>query len=372
MSTASQKRGETGRGEVIAAKVAQFADRLDKTEVILDYHFKNRELLLLAITHPSASEGNGIPGSYERLEFLGDAILGAIISRELYDRYPRLDEGALTRLKVSAVAGYTLARLAEALELEKLIIFGSSERGTGRRGLQSALENVYEALVGALAIDGGMEAAEQFVLRTLAPLVNISVAREPENPKSMLQELLQTHHITPTYEIIDTDGPPHDRFFTARVLSDEETLAIGSGHSKKDAEMDAATKALEAIHISRVREGHVHKSLEEHGYKMSEEHGHKAPEGCRDKSPEEHGEKAHFGNDEKAHFDNDEKAHYGHPAHTSGDGHSDSTSGVSNDADSLEIPPVTPPETPPITPPEIPEIPPAQLHPDPLEDAQKR
>jgi len=244
MERASQKEEQN-----TMSKVDQYADRLDKTERLLDYRFEDKGLLLLALTHPSASEGNGTSGSYERLEFLGDAILGAVISRELYERYPKLDEGALTRLKVSAVAGNTLAKLAEELKLEQLIIFGSSERGTGKRGLQSALENVYEALVGALAIDGGMEEAGRFVLRTLAPMINTNVAREPENPKSMLQELLQAHHITPTYEIIDTDGPPHDRFFTARVLSDEDILATGTGHSKKDAEMDAATKALEILNI---------------------------------------------------------------------------------------------------------------------------
>ncbi|MDR1088589.1 MAG: ribonuclease III [Coriobacteriales bacterium] len=227
----------------------QYAERLTRAEQMLDYEFRDRELLLLALTHPSASEGNrqSAMGSYERLEFLGDAILGAIISRELYDRYPNLDEGALTRLKVSAVAGQTLARLAGELGLEKLVVFGSSERGTGKRGLQSALENVYEALVAALAIDGGTEAAERFVLRTLAPMINTRAAREPENPKSMLQEMLQAEGVTPTYEIIDTDGPPHNRQFTARVLADEQALAAGSGHSKKDAEMQAATRALESL-----------------------------------------------------------------------------------------------------------------------------
>jgi len=235
------------KGQIAEAKSAQYADRLDQTEQLLGYQFKDRELLLLALTHPSASNGNGTANSYERLEFLGDAILGAIISRELYDRFPHSDEGALTRLKVSAVSGNTLAKLAEELKLEQLIVFGSSERGTGKRGLQSALENVYEALVAALAIDGGMDEATRFVIKTLAPCINTSVAREPENPKSLLQELLQAHHVTPTYEIIDTDGPPHDRFFTASVLSDEEILATGTGHSKKDAEMNAATNALEIL-----------------------------------------------------------------------------------------------------------------------------
>lgn len=241
------EKGRRKRGERPESKLNQYAGRLDQAEKILDYHFKKRGLLLLALTHPSATEGNATLHSYERLEFLGDAIVGAIISRELYDRYPTSDEGALTRLKVSVVAGQTLSRLASELEIENLIIFGSSEHGTGRRGLQSALENVYEALVGALVIDGGMRAAKRFVVRTLVPMINTDVASEPENPKSMLQELLQTHRITPTYEIVDVVGPPHERYFTARVLAAEAELASGSGHSKKDAEMDAAGKALEIL-----------------------------------------------------------------------------------------------------------------------------
>lgn len=235
------------KGEGSLTRVVRFAEKINKAEMIIDYHFNDQDLLLLALTHPSASEGNTAEGSYERLEFLGDAILGAIISRELYDCYPHLDEGALTRLKVSAVAGQTLAKVADELGFGDLIVFGSSERGTGKRGLQSALENVYEALVAALAIDGGTQEAERFVLRTLAPMINADAANEPENPKSILQEILQVDRITPTYEIIGTEGPPHDRIFTARVLAESRILASGSGHSKKDAEMDAATKALKAM-----------------------------------------------------------------------------------------------------------------------------
>lgn len=233
---------QRARGEV--SNVAQHANKIDAAERIIGYTFNDRSLLLLALTHPSASEGSSISGSYERLEFLGDAILGAIISREIYDRFPTLDEGALTRLKVSAVAGQTLSALADELGLGEFILFGSSERGTGKRGLQSALENVYEALVAALTIDGGIEEATRFVLSTLAPMINTNVASESENPKSVLQEFLQAQRITPTYEITNTEGPPHERYFTARAFAGNQVLADGSGYSKKDAEMDAATNAL--------------------------------------------------------------------------------------------------------------------------------
>ncbi len=238
-------------GEPPTSKIVQYAERLERAEHILGYQFTNREVLLLALTHPSAAEGNTSLGSYERLEFLGDAILGAIISREIYDRFPQLDEGALTRLKVSAVSGQTLSKVAEDLGFEDLIIFGSSERGTGKRGLQSALENTYEALVAALVVDGGVMEARRFVLSTLTSMINTDVMREPENPKSVLQEILQAQHITPTYEIIDTEGPPHNRRFTARVFAGDEPLAKGTGHSKKDAEINAATKALKKMKVKK-------------------------------------------------------------------------------------------------------------------------
>lgn len=228
-------------------KTEQQAKRLRRAEGILGYTFEDKRLLRLALTHPSASEGNSAEHSYERLEFLGDAILGAIISHELYKSFPYLNEGALTRLKVSVVAGQTLSKVSDELGLGELIIFGSSERGTGKRGLQSALENVYEALVAALALDGGITAATHFVVRTLIPMINTDVVCEPENPKSLLQEMLQTQRVTPKYEIIATEGPPHDRLFTARVLADERMLAEGSGPSKKDAEMAAAQKALDTL-----------------------------------------------------------------------------------------------------------------------------
>jgi ribonuclease-3 len=204
-------------------------------------------LLERALTHPSAANNDTINNSYERLEFLGDAILGAIISQMLFERFPQMDEGGMTRVKVSLVSGTTLSKLSEDLGIGSLIVFGSSERGTGKRGLTSAMENVFEALVAALALDAGSEVAKQWVLKTFTPIVNDVLDNEPENPKSTLQELLQVDHITPTYEVIDSSGPPHDRVFTAEVLAAGKVLGTGSGHSKKDAENKAAQNALNQL-----------------------------------------------------------------------------------------------------------------------------
>lgn len=218
--------------------------KLDRMQEILQYRFVNEQFLLSAITHPSAVEGRAVKYSYERLEFLGDSILGAIVATEAFERFHELDEGGLTRIKVALVAGSTLADVAGDLGFADIIVFGSSEAGTGKRGLHSALENVYEAVVGALYLDGGVDAARAFVARTVLPLMSEELALEPENPKSALQEKLQEDGITPTYKLVETQGPPHDRTFVAQVFAGSQGLALGTGRTKKEAESQAAKSTL--------------------------------------------------------------------------------------------------------------------------------
>ncbi len=225
----------------------EHTQRLDRAEEILGYSFEDRLLLLAALTHPSAAEGHSISDSYERLEFLGDSILGAIVSYCAFNEYPTLDEGGLTRIKVSLVSGSSLAKTAEELGLADVIVFGSSERGTGRRGLHSALENVYESLVAALYLDGGLGAAVDFVKRTLVVKMDADMAKEPENPKSVLQERLQEDGITPTYRLVETQGPPHDRTFVTQVFVGVQSIAKGVGRTKKESESQAAKSALEVL-----------------------------------------------------------------------------------------------------------------------------
>ena len=217
--------------------------KLDKAQEILGYRFGNEQLLLSAVTHPSAVEGRAVKYSYERLEFLGDSILGAIVAATAFERFHDLDEGGLTRIKVALVAGTTLADVADHLGFADIIVFGS-ETGTGKRGLHSALENVYEAVVGALFLDGGVEAARAFVDRTLIPRMSPELALEPENPKSALQEKLQEDGITPTYKLVETQGPPHNRTFVAQVFAGSQGLALGTGRTKKEAESQAAKSTL--------------------------------------------------------------------------------------------------------------------------------
>jgi ribonuclease-3 len=219
-------------------------EKLDRARQILGYRFKQERYLLSAITHPSAVEGKPVKYSYERLEFLGDSILGAVVADAAFHRFPEIDEGGLTRIKVALVSGETLSKVADELGFADFIIFGSSERGTGRRGLHSALENVYEAVVAALYLDGGMETVKEFIARTLLDHMDISMAKEPENPKSVLQERLQEDGITPTYKLIETQGPPHDRTFVTQVFAGVKALARGVGRTKKESESHAARTAL--------------------------------------------------------------------------------------------------------------------------------
>ena len=222
----------------------RYAANIALVERIVGYTFSDKTLIEAALTHPSVIQQTETTYNYERLEFLGDSILGAVVATDLFERYPDLDEGGLTRIKVALVSGGMLSEVAEKAGIGDAIIFGGSEMGTDHRGLHSALENVYEAIVAALFLDGGIEAARAWIVESLGPYVSKDFASEPESPKSSLQEYLQAHQKQPAYEITGTDGPPHNRTFYARVLVDGEVVGEGSGRSKKEAEAAAAAEAL--------------------------------------------------------------------------------------------------------------------------------
>ncbi len=219
--------------------------RLVAAEEIVGHQFADQRLLSSAITHPSAVEGRPVSASYERLEFLGDSIVGALVATELFERFPHMDEGELTRLKISLVSGPMLSEVASELGIDTLIVFGESEKGTGARGMRSALENVYEALVGALYLDGGYSAAHDFVRRTLGPKITPEVAAKPLSPKSQLQEATQRDlHCAPIYKLEASHGPAHAPTFVAAVLVDGRRVGRGEGGTKKEAQSRAAADAL--------------------------------------------------------------------------------------------------------------------------------
>jgi ribonuclease-3 len=221
--------------------------RIALAESILGHTFHDKDLVQRALTHPSAVEGRNPEAYYERLEFLGDSIVGFLIAEELYARFPSMDEGGLTRIRVSVVSRTALGLVAAKLGLADAIVVGQSERGTGGRGLKSALGNVYEALVAALYLDAGMSEAGRWVLATLGPLISEDVAASLENPKSALQEMLQARGEAPVYQLVSQEGPPHARTFKLEVLVDGKVMGSGCGHTKKDAEAAAAAAAMERL-----------------------------------------------------------------------------------------------------------------------------
>jgi ribonuclease-3 len=221
-------------------------DKLALAEKIVGHTFSDRTLLQRALTHPSAVD-DSTADSFERLEFLGDSIIGAIIAEEVFSRFPGLSEGGMTRIRISLVAGPVLASVAQASGLEDAIVLGESELKSGMRGRVSALEDAYEALTAALYLDAGPDAARDWVLGTLGPLISEDVASTPENPKSVLQELVQASGSAPVYRIIGHEGPPHERTFTAVVEVAGEVVGTGVGRSKREAEAAAAAQALDVL-----------------------------------------------------------------------------------------------------------------------------
>ena len=230
--------------------MTQMSD-LESLEKELEINFRNRELLKLAFVHSSyINENPGVlPESNERLEYLGDAILGLAVARELYRRYPTKQEGELTNLRSALVRGDTLAEVAQSLHLGEYLVMGVGEDAGGGRERRSNLAAVFEALVGAVLEDRGYEAAEAFVLKVLArQLDSVEELGKGKNAKSALQELLQGKGMSPpTYQVVEMTGKDHTRTFTSEVLIDGKVMGKGSGHRKALSEQQAAADALQAL-----------------------------------------------------------------------------------------------------------------------------
>lgn len=220
--------------------------RLERAEEFLGHRFADRGILQQALTHASAAEGNPAD-DYERLEFLGDAIVGFLIADVVFERYPTFTEGNLTKLRVSVINGSFLSEVMADLGFADLIIFGASERGLGSRGLPSALEDIYESLTAALYLDAGLPEARRWVLETLGPYLTPELLKTAVSPKSRLQEIMQERGRQVTYVIVDTEGPAHAPCFTAAALINGKEKARGTGSSKKEAESAAAALVLAGL-----------------------------------------------------------------------------------------------------------------------------
>ena len=210
---------------------------------ILEYNFSNQQLLERALTHRSHGNDNN-----ERLEFLGDAILGFIIAEYLYNTFPDIPEGELTRLRANLVKRETLAKLARTLDLGPLIRFGLGEKKSGGWRRDSILANTLEAIIGAVYLDSDIENCRDFILKLFNDsFSNLTPGKTEKDPKTTLQEILQEKKLPlPVYEIIQEEGEPHHRIFTVKCHVDGiDKEIIAKGRSKRMAEQAAAKKALD-------------------------------------------------------------------------------------------------------------------------------
>ena len=216
----------------------------------IGYEFKDEQLLRLAVTHPSlAHESTGHTPHNQRLEFLGDAVLGLVLTRELYEKFPELGEGPLTKARAQMVNRRTLAAEARRLGLGEHLILSRGEEANGGRDRPSALADAFEAVLGAIFLDGGYASAQQFILRCFRDAFG-ELAQVPslDNPKGELQELLQARSAeAPLYELTAVSGPDHDRLFECAVIYQGAELGRGQGKSKKQAESQAAWAALQKL-----------------------------------------------------------------------------------------------------------------------------
>ena len=234
-----------------ASNSQQPATDFEALQQMLGYRFRDLNVLRRALTHPSYvnEHPEDETGDNQRLEFLGDAVLDFIAGAWVYRHYPDFDEGRMTRLRASLVRTGTLAQLARQVGIGEALRLGRGEEEAGGRKRDANLCDAFEAVVGALYLDGGLAAAEDFVEPLIAPVAEATLAAEADwDAKSRLQEWSQADlGITPHYRIIAEDGPDHAKTFVAQVLLGQKVAGQGYGRSKQAAEQAAAQAAWESL-----------------------------------------------------------------------------------------------------------------------------
>lgn len=233
------------RGDLEFEEPLDFAERLDLP--IVNYLLLSRALTHRSYVneHPEALEDN------ERLEFLGDAVLDFLVGAWLYNSYPEQAEGELTRMRSALVRTEQLAEFARQIQLGTALRLGKGEADGGGRKRQAILCGAFEALIGALYLDAGMDAVDKFMEPMLKPAAeNIITTKKHEDSKSMLQEWVQGQGLAPPlYQTVASDGPEHNKIFIVEVVIEERIVGRGEGHSKQAAAKSAADEALKSLDL---------------------------------------------------------------------------------------------------------------------------
>lgn len=226
-------------------------------ETKLGIAFKDKKFLYEALTHRSYLNENQrwAYGNNERLEFLGDAVLELVMTRELFNRFPEKEEGELTAYRAAMVNTKILSRVTQEIGLDEKILVSRGERNDfskSSRGGESIFADAFEALTGAIYLDRGFQAAEAFIGRFLLPHLDEVLKDGVKDAKSLVQEIAQEKFkVTPTYEVLEESGPAHERLFRVGLYFEKELKSEGEGSSKQEAEMRAAEKLFEKLKIKK-------------------------------------------------------------------------------------------------------------------------
>lgn len=223
---------------------------LNDLEKKIGYSFKDKNFLRLALTHPSFNEHDKDKEDNQRLEFLGDSILSAVLSETLFKLFPDQDEGALSRKRAVLVRGKSLVKIAIELKIEDFLLMSTAELKNSGNKRDSTLEDAIESIIGAIFLDGGMNEAKKCILEWFGDLKsNLNKAQILYNPKGQLQEIMQELETSPRikYNLIKEQGPPHRKHFEIDLVVGKKTIGSGKGKTKKEAEENAAIQALQMI-----------------------------------------------------------------------------------------------------------------------------
>ena len=219
---------------------------MTELEESIHYRFNNKKLLTEALSHSSyANENKRNRRSNERLEFLGDSVLSIVVSQYLFEHFSHLPEGELTKIRASLVCEKSLHVFAKQIDLGKYLLLGKGEENTGGRERASILADAFEALIAAIYLDGGLDAAKEHILRFIPEDIDSQKSSAFNDYKTILQEVIQQNPEEKVeYVIADQSGPDHNKAFTVNVCLNSNIIGVGTGKSKKEAEQMAAREAL--------------------------------------------------------------------------------------------------------------------------------